>query len=176
MNELDRILNELVRMSELEPDLAGGKVTHRGTVLGTITSVEHRNAPDGSPGPITVSWIPNDAGREWLDRARDGLPDDPATEERAPRTEQIDHPTHYGGIDDPYEPIKIIAAQGWIEDFCKGNALKYLLRAGRKPGEPAERDLRKAAWYLTTLADQHAAKTDNTHPTPQPRNHPTEEP
>lgn len=32
--------------------------------------------------------------------------------------------------------------------FCAGNALKYIWRAGEKPGVPASEDWAKAAWYL----------------------------
>lgn len=32
--------------------------------------------------------------------------------------------------------------------FCAGNALKYIWRAGDKPGVPAHEDWSKAAWYL----------------------------
>lgn len=61
-------------------------------------------------------------------------------------TEQIDHPEHYGGVDDPYEAIKVIEA--WGLNFCLGNAIKYICREGRKQGEPAVNDLKKAVWYL----------------------------
>lgn len=62
------------------------------------------------------------------------------------RYEAVDHPAHYGGKDDPFEPIKIIEA---LElGFAPGNALKYLLRAGRKPGVAYVEDLKKAVWYL----------------------------
>jgi len=60
--------------------------------------------------------------------------------------EMVNHPAHYGGADDPFEPIKIIEALGL--GFHTGNALKYLLRAGRKPGQEYRRDLEKAIWYL----------------------------
>lgn len=66
-------------------------------------------------------------------------------------SDEIDHPAHYGGAHDPYEPIKIIEAKHL--GFHEGNALKYLLRAGYKPGESRAKDLRKAAWYLQRLAD-----------------------
>ena len=33
-------------------------------------------------------------------------------------------------------------------NFNLGNAVKYIWRAGSKPGESAIDDLRKAAWYL----------------------------
>ena len=57
---------------------------------------------------------------------------------------QVEHPVHYGGRDNPYEAIKVIEA--WDLGFNLGNVVKYLSRAGKK-GEPLE-DLRKAAWYL----------------------------
>lgn len=60
--------------------------------------------------------------------------------------ESVNHPTHYGGEDNPYETIKVIEAWGWGTGFCLGNAIKYISRAGNK-GNRLE-DLRKAAWYL----------------------------
>ena len=59
-------------------------------------------------------------------------------------TDNVNHPDHYGGVDNPYEAIKVIEA--WGADFCIGNCLKYLCRAGAK-GDEIE-DLEKAAWYL----------------------------
>lgn len=58
--------------------------------------------------------------------------------------EQVDHPAHYGGADNPYEAIKVIEA--WGLGFCLGNAVKYIARTGKK--EDALTDLRKARWYL----------------------------
>lgn len=55
----------------------------------------------------------------------------------------VDHPQHYGG-DTTYETIKVIEA--WSLDFCLGNAVKYISRAGKK-GDAVE-DLKKAAWYV----------------------------
>lgn len=55
----------------------------------------------------------------------------------------IDHPPHYGG-DGPLEAIEVIEA--WQLGFHLGNAVKYILRAGKKG--PATTDLRKALWYL----------------------------
>lgn len=60
--------------------------------------------------------------------------------------EQIDHPTHYGGADNPYEAIKVIEA--WKLGFNLGNAAKYICRAGSKPGVSEITDLEKARWYL----------------------------
>lgn len=64
----------------------------------------------------------------------------------------VNHPAHYGGEDNPYEVIKIIDAYGWGWSFCLGNALKYIMRAGKKTPDATE-DLQKALWYI-----QHALK------------------
>jgi hypothetical protein len=65
--------------------------------------------------------------------------------------EAIDHPPHYGG-DSPYEAIKVIEA--WSLDFCLGNALKYIARAGKKDPERTIEDLKKAVWYLQRRIQQ----------------------
>ncbi len=59
-------------------------------------------------------------------------------------TEQVNHPLHYGGADNPYEAIKVIEA--WNLGFNLGNTVKYISRAEHK-GVPLQ-DLKKAAWYL----------------------------
>jgi hypothetical protein len=64
----------------------------------------------------------------------------------APTGGSSDHPAHYGGENDPYECIKVIEA--WGLGFNVGNALKYLCRAGKKPGVDTIEDLHKAVWYL----------------------------
>ena len=63
------------------------------------------------------------------------------------------NPDHYkvGGI----ESIDYMQAKMTPEEFagfCKGNALKYISRAGHK-GDAAE-DLRKARWYLDRLINR----------------------
>jgi hypothetical protein len=58
-------------------------------------------------------------------------------------------PTHYRN--QPIQPIEIIEMYGL--DFSRGNALKYLLRAGSKPGEDKTDDLLKAIWYLVYELD-----------------------
>lgn len=63
--------------------------------------------------------------------------------------EMVDHPTHYqteAGI----EAIDVI--EQYALGFHLGNAMKYLLRAGRK-NEDAATDLRKAVWYLVRWMD-----------------------
>ena len=61
-------------------------------------------------------------------------------------SEQVNHPTHYGGKDNTYEAIKVIEA--YELDFHLGNTVKYVLRAGKKSKEKEIEDLEKAKWYL----------------------------
>lgn len=62
------------------------------------------------------------------------------------KKESINHPTHYGGQQNPYEAIKIIEALDL--GFCLGNTVKYISRAGKKDPTKELEDLRKARWYL----------------------------
>jgi hypothetical protein len=57
----------------------------------------------------------------------------------------FEHPSHYCD-GRKYEPVKVI--QDWNLDFCLGNVVKYVARAGRKDGESREKDLLKAKQYL----------------------------
>jgi hypothetical protein len=66
--------------------------------------------------------------------------------------EQINHPQHYGGADNPYEAIKVIEA--WELDFKLGNTVKYISRAGKKNPEKELEDLKKAAWYLNRKIEE----------------------
>jgi hypothetical protein len=63
-----------------------------------------------------------------------------------PQKEQVNHPQHYGGEDNPYEAIKVIDA--WGLGFSLGNTVKYISRAGKKGKDKELEDLRKALWYL----------------------------
>ena len=61
-------------------------------------------------------------------------------------TEEVDRPAHYGGGDNVYEADKVI--ENWGLGFRLGDVLKYLCRAGKKPGGTVLKDLKKAQWYL----------------------------
>ena len=39
-------------------------------------------------------------------------------------------------------------------DFCSGNVVKYVCRAGKKDGESSLDDLKKAVWYLNQLVEK----------------------
>lgn len=67
--------------------------------------------------------------------------------------DMVNHPPHYqtGGI----ECIDAIRAALGLEGFvayCRGNAIKYSWRAGKK--DETAQDLRKAAWYLNRAASE----------------------
>jgi hypothetical protein len=62
------------------------------------------------------------------------------------KIEQVNHPNHYGGENNEYEAIKVIDA--WDLDFCLGNTVKYISRAGKKNTDKELEDLKKAFWYL----------------------------
>ena len=55
------------------------------------------------------------------------------------------NPAHYRG-DRKFEPIEVI--EDWALNYRLGNALKYISRNGRKPGEDPREGLKKAIWYL----------------------------
>ena len=61
-------------------------------------------------------------------------------------SEQVNHPQHYGGENNPYEAIKVIEA--WDLGFHLGNTVKYISRAGKKGTDKELQDLKKALWYL----------------------------
>lgn len=62
-----------------------------------------------------------------------------------PSAETVNHPQHYGG-DGAYECIRVI--QAWGVSFEIGSVLKYVCRAGKKPGAKRLEDLRKAKRYI----------------------------
>ena len=67
-------------------------------------------------------------------------------------SDNVNHPSHYGGEDNPYEAIKVIEA--WNLGFCLGNAVKYISRAGKKDKFKTTEDLEKAVWYLQREIDK----------------------
>lgn len=75
--------------------------------------------------------------------------------------ETVNHPPHYGGEDNPYETIKVIEAMGIGYEFCVGNAVKYLMRAGLK--NDAHEDLEKAAWYCNRAAKNSREDQERTY-------------
>lgn len=58
----------------------------------------------------------------------------------------VNHPSHFTGGD--IECIDAIEAADYGSGFCRGNAMKYLWRAGKKDPAKELEDLKKAQWYL----------------------------
>jgi ribosome modulation factor len=67
---------------------------------------------------------------------------------------EVYRPSHYDP-ESTYEPLKVIRA--WGLGFELGNVLKYLARAGRKPGATRLEDLQKAATYLALEIEKEEA-------------------
>ncbi|MCQ2608749.1 MAG: DUF3310 domain-containing protein [Bacteroidales bacterium] len=71
-------------------------------------------------------------------------------EERVKNKDNVNHPQHYTSHPSGVECIEITQHY----DFCVGNAIKYLWRAGLKHEEGMEdkekqiEDLKKAVWYI----------------------------
>lgn len=63
--------------------------------------------------------------------------------------DHVNHPNHYN--QGKYEVIDVIA--DWKLDFCLGNAVKYIARAGHKDPNAKAEDLEKAVWYLQYYID-----------------------
>jgi len=66
--------------------------------------------------------------------------------------EKINHPSHYQSSN--FEVIDII--EDFHLGFCLGNAIKYILRAGKK-GDRRD-DLKKAIWYLERELEREIAE------------------
>ena len=65
--------------------------------------------------------------------------------------DNVNHPSHYtvGNI----EVIDVI--ENYKLGYHLGNAIKYILRAGRKDPNKYEEDLQKAIWYLNREIEKH---------------------
>lgn len=63
--------------------------------------------------------------------------------------DDVNHPEHYTSHPSGVECIEVTEHF----NFCLGNAIKYIWRAGLK-SEDAVKDLRKAAWYIGREIDR----------------------
>lgn len=80
-------------------------------------------------------WSPSQAAQEAIKRINNN---------------NVDHPSYYAG-----NKIEVI---NFIEDheldFCLGNSVKYICRAGKKNPNAEIEDLEKAKWYLQRKIDK----------------------
>lgn len=79
-----------------------------------------------------------------------------------PKMSTVSHPAHYnkGKI----EVIEFIEDQGLGRPFCRGNAIKYLSRAGKKDPNKEIEDLEKARWYIQREVELIRARSENRDP------------
>ena len=61
----------------------------------------------------------------------------------ANNNDEVNHPAHYTA----YEGFEVIQLTEQM-NFNRGNAVKYIARAGLKSYDTEIQDLKKAAWYL----------------------------
>lgn len=72
----------------------------------------------------------------------------------------VNHPSHYNS-----GKIEVIEAiEDWRLSFHRGNAVKYVARAGKKNPLKEEEDLEKAIWYLKRELELLRAKNENRSP------------
>lgn len=79
--------------------------------------------------------------KTWADRAVQNYMDTLKKSEAA--VEDAINPPHY----QRYKGLEVIDITEQL-NFCLGNATKYILRAGHKPGNSKVQDLEKAKWYI----------------------------
>jgi hypothetical protein len=66
---------------------------------------------------------------------------------RGKKENPVNHPSHYNqGTIECIEALKSALTPEQFTGFCRGNAIKYLWRAGRKGS--VGQDLLKAKWYI----------------------------
>lgn len=60
----------------------------------------------------------------------------------------VSRPKHYTSY-----PVEVIQLTEHL-NFCRGNAVKYIARAGLKDPQKEVEDLEKAAWYINREIDR----------------------
>lgn len=69
----------------------------------------------------------------------------------------VNHPSHY--TDGKIEVIDFIEDKNL--DFCLGNAIKYISRAGKKDPTKEIEDLKKAVWYINRRIQELEQETES---------------
>lgn len=77
----------------------------------------------------------------------------------AEKNDQVNHPSHY--TDGKIEVIEYIEDKKL--DFCLGNAIKYISRAGKKDKSKTIEDLKKAIWYIEREIKRLEANNETSH-------------
>ena len=96
--------------------------------------------PAAFPTPVEADVNAGETGRGAGGLGSTGTAAPPAKED------PVNHPSYYAA----YSPEVITVTERL--GFCEGNVVKYLARAGRKPGAPEQLDSDKAHWYMCRTA------------------------
>lgn len=96
--------------------------------------------PAAFPAPVEATVAADETQRGGGGLGSTGTADPAAVDD------SVNHPSHYAA----YNPEVIDVTEQL--DFCEGNVVKYLARAGKKPGAPEQTDLDKARWYMRRIA------------------------
>ncbi len=72
-----------------------------------------------------------------------------ASDHIAEANDMVNHPPHYQGKVECIDAIEAALGNEGFAAYCRGNAIKYAFRAGKK-GDAAQ-DIAKAAWYLNRV-------------------------
>ena len=91
---------------------------------------------------MTSEWMGNACFAEFISAAIGGWPNFISVDALA--DDNINHPSHY--TDGKIEVADFITDKGL--NFCRGNVVKYVARAGKKDPKKEIEDLRKARWYI----------------------------
>ncbi len=76
------------------------------------------------------------------------------TQNEQQKDDPVNHPSHY--TDGKIEVIDFIEDKGL--NFHRGNAVKYIARAGKKDKNKEIEDLKKAVWYINREIKRLEAK------------------
>lgn len=72
-------------------------------------------------------------------------------------SDNVSNPAHY-----QFNTVEVIQLTEQL-NFCRGNVVKYVARAGNKTSADELEDLRKAAWYLQREIDRVTANRSSRH-------------
>jgi hypothetical protein len=79
---------------------------------------------------------------------------DPVQSDPLGKADKVNHPGHYTWLPNGVEIIDVTEHM----NFNRGNAVKYIARAGRKNKTTELEDLKKARWYI----DREISRMENT--------------
>lgn len=117
--------------------------THPAVVDGKLVRCEGTECTD-----CDLSWRHTKSERLCASRFIEWLYSE--VQEDTSEGDPVNHPSHY--TDGKIEVIDYIEDKGL--DFCLGNAVKYISRAGKKDQSKEVEDLQKAAWYIQRKIEQ----------------------